>query len=275
MRFLIFGSGTIGYKLSKYCKVKKIQNILFSRKKNKEVKRYNYFLRLEKQIKFKKDDIGILSFGISDQGKANKNKKKTFLINYKYTKKIIDTFIKKDQYFVFFSSAAVFGSNNLRLYNEKSKPSPQTYYGNLKARLEKYIVENSKKYLIVRTGWVSSLENNCIIKKLFYQLQSNKCNIYPKARTNLIILDDFIKLLFNLIKKKINGIHHISKGFISRKKIADLIIDKTKFNRYNYINADDEKFNYQSIINSQNRYNKNILENYIKRKINYLINQNL
>lgn len=273
MRLLIFGSGTIGSKISVCAKKLKINNILFSRFKKKGTLKYNYSIPLSDQLEINEDDIGVLSFGISDQSSANKDKKKTFLVNYRYTKNIIDIFIKKNIYFIFFSSAAVFGSENKKLFTISSKPSPQTYYGILKARLEEYIKRNTKNFLIIRTGWVSNLENNCVIKKIYNELKENRCTIFSEARTNLIILDDFVKILFKLMIKKTKGIKHISKGFISRKKIAKAIINQTGFRKYKL--GKNDHFNYRFIISSNRKYEKKKIYNFIKKKINFLINQNL
>lgn len=259
MRAIIIGRGTIGNGLANFCKKNKIEYKLLSRK-NKKI--FNYSKTISDQIVLDKKDIVFLSFGISDQMYINKNKKLAYKLNYQYTKKIINDLIKKDISFVFFSSAAVFGKNRKKIYYENSKTCPQTYYGDLKNRIEKHVLVKSKKYYIIRSGWIISKKNNCIIKKIFEQMFNKKCNIFANAKTNMISIENFSKKVFKILKLK-SGIYHIPGNNVLRINISNTIKKITNLD-YKVINSNEKKFNYYFIISS-NKISK------VKENINKLI----
>ena len=68
-----------------------------------------------------------------------KNKKRSKLLNVTKTKKIISYFIKKNIYFIFFSTEFVFDGNKGD-YTELSKTNPINLYGKQKLMIEKLLL---------------------------------------------------------------------------------------------------------------------------------------
>ena len=131
-------SGKIGSYYVDNTKIKK--NIFISRKANKKKKILSYKSHYDilKLIKQKKISSAIIFTAISNPIDCKKNKKLSNDINITFTKYLIDYFIKKKIYFIFFSSEYVYTKKN-KICKENSKISTPMLYGKQKFIIESYI----------------------------------------------------------------------------------------------------------------------------------------
>ncbi len=280
-RYIVLGStGAIGSEIVNYCKKKNYDYIGLSKsappqKKNLKV---NFIKKnIKNVLSIKESDTVFILYGITDQKILDKNKKLAYKTNYQSIVKNINSLKKTNPLIVFFSSSAVFGKDNKKVYSEISKPCPESYYGKLKLKVEKYIVKNYKNYLIVRSGWISSKMNNCIIKQTLNNLKKNKCFIIKNSYVNLSDTGDITKNLFKLIQYKKRGIFHLVNSKISREKISQIIKKNIKENT-NYKIIDKKKlkikkninFILKSIYNNKLNFIYKKPEIIIKNKINYI-----
>ena len=83
----------------------------------------------------------VLLSAISDPDECYKNKKKSYLINVKYTKNLISKIKNNDIHLIFISTEFVY-SGKKGNYSENSKSYPINLYGKQKLLIENYI----KKY---------------------------------------------------------------------------------------------------------------------------------
>ena len=146
-----------------------------------------------------KKNLIIYASGNSNSKKSNKN-----FLNKELTE--IKKYKKYNKLFIYFSSIYI------NIYKDK-------YYKN-KSIIEKYIVKNFKKYLIIRLPLVlgRNNNNNTLINYLYYNLKKNN-PIYLYKNTKRSILDiedvkDFIS--------KINKYHQRKKINIYNNKFVDI-----------------------------------------------------
>jgi dTDP-4-dehydrorhamnose reductase len=190
--------------------------------------------RINKKIKVSTKDIIIIFFGISSQKECEKNKKKSKYVNYFLTKKIIRKY--KNNYLVFLSSSAVFGGSNKRYYNEDAKVCPESYYGFLKLKVENFIKKELKKYLIIRSGWVVTDLNRCIVYDTLNNIRLNQLIIKKNAITNIISATDYSNNLIKLLKKKKLGIFHFTNNNnVKRSYIANQVLKKIHNKKFKFI----------------------------------------
>lgn len=191
---LIGGSGTLGLA------------ILKSNFFNKQIispKKKNLNLLNKKQIKKylnQNFDIILNCSGFSRIRICEKNKSKSFKLNVKTTKNLVNeiNFQKKKNNKIIkliqISSDAVYSSLNGK-YKETSKCNPKTYYGYCKLRSEN-ICKKLSNFLIIRTRFFDK-------KKFIYNDAAT--DIY----SSMIEVNELVKLIYLLLKKNINGIINV------------------------------------------------------------------
>lgn len=208
-------SGKIG---SYYLKLSKNRNnIFFSRKSNKKkkIKKFNIF----------KDDIcnfykkeetssAILFTAISEPSKCLIDKKLSFDVNIKYTKKIIDSFVANNIYFIFFSSEYVYAGKKGMKYNERSKINTNMLYGKQKINIEKYIKKKTKNYAILRLAktYGNEISDNTLFSsslKKYFKFKIRKFEIANDQFFKPLYVKDLIKILDIFTKKKIRGTFNV------------------------------------------------------------------
>ena len=68
-----------------------------------------------------------------------------------------------------------------RLYDERDIPNPIGHYAKSKYLGEKYVIENSHKYLICRAGWMMGggpKKDKKFIQKIIYQLKNGSKDLH-------------------------------------------------------------------------------------------------
>lgn len=275
MSIVILGSKSeLAKSFTKLLKKKKIKHLTFNRKDNGK----NYLNEIltakknYKQFNYREKNSIFIFFGISSQKDCEKNKSLAIKINEKITKQIIKKF--KNSCIVFISSSAVFGKNKKTRYSEFSKPCPETLYGKLKLKVEKFIKKNVKNYLIVRSGWIISNNNKCIVYDTFKKILKNNFIVKKNSLTNIISDGDFSKGLYFLFSKNRNGIYHISNNKnILRENIAKIISTKVlKKNNYKISRYKTFKKNINFVLKSKLKNQKfTSPEKLVKLKLKQLI----
>jgi len=169
---------------------------------------------------------------------VNKNKKKSYDVNYIGTKNIIDCIISSKINWFFFSSTSHVYKSSIKKIKESSKIEPISYYGKTKYLAEQYITKNLKntkiRYCIGRIFSTSNKNQkkhylipdlNKKIQKVKNKIKLNNLNHYR----DFISMDEISKIIFLLYKKRFKGIINIGRGKkIFLKNIALLICKKFK-----------------------------------------------
>ncbi len=229
MNNLILGaSGKIGSYL-----IKNDRSILYTynSKKIKGGIKFNFLKNnISKLIKNKKINAVILLGAVSDPNICYKKKNLTNKINVLSTIKILKELIKKDIYFIFFSSEFVFNGKK-KNFSEKDKAKPINIYGKQKLKVEKFIIKNAKKYSIFRIAktYGDELNDNTLITNYLKNILigQKKFIVASDQFFSPLFLGDLKKIIKIFTKKKINGIFNV--GGPERLSRYDCLCNVNKF----------------------------------------------
>lgn len=198
-----------------------INNISNIKKECNKIKHINFFLHF----------AGI-GRGISS------NSKKIFSTNFLAVKNIIKK-VKFD-HFIFSSTSHVYKSSK-NLLNEKSQLKPKNIYGKSKLNAEKYIINNLKNYTILRIFNIygKNQRKGFIFKDIEENVKLEKKLTLRNDIRDFIHVDEVVRSIHFVIKKKINGIFNISNSKpVSFKKLSKIIEKKLKKkNNINFISS--------------------------------------
>ena len=229
MKTLILGSSG---KIGKFF-IKKNKNFVLTYYKNKILKGIKFNVNKDNIShvinKFNIKKVIILS-AYSEPDFCFKHKKKSKRLNVQSTQKIIKTLIKKNVYFIFFSTEFVYNGKN-KNYKENSKTKPNTIYGKQKLIVEKFIKKNTDNYAIFRISKTYSKKKNekDFVSKFFKDIKENITEF--KAATdqifNPIYVGDIVKVCNFFLKKEIKGTFNLAgpKSF-SRYKCLEILRSK-------------------------------------------------
>ena len=188
--------------------------------------------------KFSVNKIVLLS-GISDPDECYEKKKYSNLINVTKTKKIIDCIIKKDIYFIFFSTEFIF-SGNKGNYNEKDLAKTNQLYGKQKYLIEKYIRKQTKNFSILRIAktYGDKLNENTLISNFISSLKKGKreFKVATDQKFNPLYVRDLKKIIKLFLEKEIKGVFNVGgPEQLSRYECIEKIIKQFKNKNMNKI----------------------------------------
>jgi len=209
MKILILGANSFIGKY--YKKFSKLNNILLasSKKKNNNI-HFNIILHDIKKIilKYKITHVVFLT-AISNPRECQNNIRQSNLINVLKTKEVINQLIKKNIYFIFFSSEYVFNGRKGN-YIENSKTNSKILYGKQKIKLEKFLEKKRKKnFSIMRIAktFGDEIKDKSIFTNFLKDYLKNKREFVfaNDQRFSALYVKDLIKIIDIFIKKKIIG----------------------------------------------------------------------
>jgi len=201
---------------------------------------------------------------------VNKNKKKTYNVNYKGTKNIIDAVkIKEIKWFFFSSTSHVYLSTKKKI-SERSKTKPISYYGRTKLLAEKYIIRKLDKsnttYCIGRIFSTTnkSQKKNYLVPDLIRKIKKAKKSITLENLNHyrdFISMKDIARIIFILYKKKFCGIINIASG--KAICLKDIAIQISNHYKKKIIFKDNDKKTYlvANINKLKKIYKKDLVKN--------------
>lgn len=214
---IVGGTGFLGFHFAKYCLKKNLVVLSLSRHKAKKIrslKKVNYIFAdiLKKKLLFnrlkKHTNINyVINFG----GEVDhKKKRKTFDTHYKGLKNLTEYFVRKNLLkFIQIGSSLEYG-NAKSPQNEKNALKPNSFYSKAKALSSEFLFKKFKSNqfpaTIVRPYQVYGPYQD--INRLIPIVIQNclKNNFFPCSGGNqlrdFLFVDDFVKILFKLMKSK-------------------------------------------------------------------------
>jgi dTDP-4-dehydrorhamnose reductase len=269
MNTLVIGAtGFIGKNFIRCTKIKNIYKTSSKRKKGfiKFDLRTDNILELIKSKNIKK--VLFLS-AISNPYECELNLKNSNLINVTYTKKILNVLIKKNIYFIFFSSEYVFDGKKGN-YSERSTPKTKLLYGNQKLNIEKFLYTKiNKKFAIFRIA--KTYGGDIGDKSIFVEFlkSAKKLKKIPVAfdqQFSALYVKDLIKIIDVFFKRKIKGTYNVcGDENLSRYEYCKKILEKFNLKKVNLI-----KKNFLSMSKSKMiPLNVTMNNKKIKKKINF------
>jgi len=137
---------------------------------------------------------------------------------------------KLDIPLLYISTAGIFDGNK-EFYDDWDLPNPLGVYARSKYMGERYVVENAKRYLICRAGWMMGagpLKDKKFIQKIMKQLKKGQKELYivnDKDGTPTYT-HDFAKNVKLLLKKEHWGLYNmVCGGQTSRLEVAKVILE--------------------------------------------------
>lgn len=130
---------------------------------------------------------------------------------------------------LYISTAGIFDGKK-ELYDDWDQPNPLGVYARSKYMGERFIVENAKRFLVCRAGWMMGSgpgKDKKFIQKLMKQLKEGKKELFivnDKDGTPTYT-HDFAKTVKNLIQKEYWGLYNcVCGGQTSRLEVAQELL---------------------------------------------------
>ena len=147
---------------------------------------------------------------------------------------------------LYISTAGIFDGNK-ELYDDWDQPNPLGVYARSKYMGERYVVENAKRFLVCRAGWMMGAgpqKDKKFIQKLMKQLKDGKKELFivdDKDGTPTFT-HDFAKNVKKLIEKEYWGLYNmVCGGQTSRLEVADELLSLLNLKdeiKINVVNSD-------------------------------------
>lgn len=130
---------------------------------------------------------------------------------------------------LYISTAGIFDGKK-EFYDDWDQPNPLGHYARSKYMGERYVVENSNKYLVCRAGWMMGggpEKDKKYINKLIKQLVSGKRDLYivnDRDGTPTYTID-FAKNVKAIIEKEYWGVYNlVCRGETTRREVAEELV---------------------------------------------------
>ena len=130
---------------------------------------------------------------------------------------------------LYISTAGIFDGKKI-FYDDFDKPNPLSYYGYTKYEAEKYVISNSKNYLICRAGWMMGggvKKDKKFVNKIIKQIKEGNKELYivdDKDGTPTYTID-FAKNVHLMIENNLQGLFNlVCEGQTSRFEVGKTII---------------------------------------------------
>lgn len=288
MNILLLGStGLLGTNILTL-KKKKYKFICIYNKKKPKVKKIQFYKFNTKNLNIikKKFNIDIIlnCSGLTNVDECEKNKQKAKIVHIKLIETISKIFDSKKVNFVQISTDHLFDGKK-KYYSERSKTNPLNFYAKTKLISEKIVRKNFKNFLIIRGNFfgLGTSGRKSFFDWLISCLKKKKTfNLFHDVYFNPLNIENFIKIIFNLVNKKIFGIYNLcSNQRISKYDFGMLVAKKLNFDR-SYIRKEsiknfnlvkrplDMSLNNNKLVNKLNLSKKKLD---ISKQINLLIHQ--
>jgi dTDP-4-dehydrorhamnose reductase len=156
---------------------------------------------------------------------CEKNAEDTYLTNTISVENAVHIANELDIPLLYISTAGIFDGNK-DLYDDWDQPNPLGVYARSKYMGERFVVENAKKFLVCRAGWMMGAgpqKDKKFIQKLMLQIKEGKKELFivdDKDGTPTFT-HDFAKNVKALIEKEYWGLYNmVCGGQTSRLEVA-------------------------------------------------------
>ena len=265
--YIIGASGLIGGALFSLLKSKNL-NVVGTYSNNKEEALIYFDMNKGDYRCFdnvNEGDIFYLLSAYSNPSWIAQNKTQAEELNYTSTIKLIDFLMKKKAKIVFMSSVEIFDGTKGN-YSEKDYPNPLNYYGKLKLSIEKYLLDNSNNYTIVRTGWNVGLneKSRCVVQLTYETLLKPNAKMAIDNFFSLSSIEDTAEGLYrSSMQNNLRKIHICSSEIISRLEMATILKNESKKG----IDMDFSECHFKDIPYSEPRGRINDLDNFLSKDL--------
>jgi dTDP-4-dehydrorhamnose reductase len=183
---------------------------------------------------------------------CEQNEVETFLTNTLGVENAVYLANAFDIPLLYISTAGIFDGKK-EFYDDWDMPNPLGVYARSKYMGERFVVENAKRFLVCRAGWMMGSgpsKDKKFIQKLMKQLKDGKKELFvvnDKDGTPTYT-QDFAKTVKELIQKEYWGLYNcVCEGQTSRLEVAQeliSILSKEDEIKINIVNSDYFKAEY-------------------------------
>ena len=134
---------------------------------------------------------------------------------------------------LYISTAGIFDGNQ-EFYDDWDQPNPLGHYARSKYMGERYVVENSRKYVVCRAGWMMGggpIKDKKFINKLIEQIKGGKktLQIVNDKLGTPTFTEDFAKNSLELMLKEHWGVYNmVCDGVTGRMEVAKELLNILK-----------------------------------------------
>jgi dTDP-4-dehydrorhamnose reductase len=196
-------------------------------------------------VAFKPDYLFHLG-AYTDLEYCENNSDDTYLTNTISVENAVQIANELDIPILYISTAGIFDGNK-ELYDDWDQPNPLGVYARSKYMGERYVVENAKRFLVCRAGWMMGAgpqKDKKFIQKLMKQLNEGKKELFivdDKDGTPTFT-HDFAKNVKELIEKEYWGLYNmVCGGQTSRLEVANELLSLLNLKdeiKINIVNSD-------------------------------------
>ncbi|OUX37093.1 MAG: hypothetical protein CBE33_04100 [Candidatus Pelagibacter sp. TMED273] len=268
-KILILGAKSgLGKEISKAFKSKKFKLRKISRSEIDYLKINN----LKKILNKFHADYVINCAAITDKSKCDKNYELTKFVNGFFPIKVANILLKKNIFFIHFSTDLVF--NNKLLPSNLVKTNPKTTYAKSKLIAEK--IYKKKNCLVIRLPQIIGLRRKDFFSEVFSSIKKKKITkVYSNYYFTPIFYENIIKFLHNYVFKnkkknlfKENKIIQLSNNNLISK--YDFIKKYLTFHNKKYIKKDKLDKKLLTGLKSNIKLNYNYKKSAIKKIYNLI-----
>jgi len=167
---------------------------------------------------------------------AEKDKSQAFLVNCEAVTHIVNICKKNNIPLIHISTDYVFNGTKKTPYVENDTVDPINFYGDTKAQGEKVIQGRLNRYIIIRTSWLFSFEENSFLRKIYTSLidagSAKVVNDQIGSPTSAVSLARFILFLTVEYREKNKlhwGVFHFAnKPCASWYDLANYMMERMK-----------------------------------------------
>lgn len=177
---------------------------------------------------------------------CEKNAEDTYLTNTIAVENAVQIANELNIPILYISTAGIFDGNK-DLYDDWDQPNPLGVYARSKFMGERYVVENAKRFLVCRAGWMMGAgpeKDKKFIQKLMKQIKEGKKELFivdDKDGTPTFT-HDFAKNVKALIEKEYWGLYNmVCGGQTSRLEVANELLSLLGLSngiKINVVNSD-------------------------------------
>lgn len=173
--------------------------------------------------------LNCVSMGIVDE--CEKNQEQAKKLNLSFVKELVSITNNTNTKLVHFSTNAVYGGDNPP-YSESSSKNPKNYYGKVKAEADDYVLENSSNFLLIRPitlfgPKMNFHRDNPASMILKFLSEDKDMKLVNDLYGNLLFIDDFSKVVTQLIESNVNGEFNVSGDeIVNRYEFGMIILKK-------------------------------------------------
>lgn len=168
---------------------------------------------VERLFDLEKPSVIVHAAALSKPDECELNKEKAFLVNTVSVKHLLQAAAKTKSHFIFLSTDFVFDGAK-GMYAEEDVPSPVNYYGETKLQAEELVKQYPYGWCILRAvlvyGPSEGTRENILTSSAKTLLRGEGLRIVNDQVRTPTYVGDLCKAITAVIRKKANGIFHIS-----------------------------------------------------------------